>query len=67
MNGIVKFELAHAVDHDGGRSLNAPENWVNVLNFQVSYRHVTSYARHLFYFTTLQQRRLQEGQGGGTG
>ena len=36
MNGIVKYEVSRAVDHDGGRSLNSPGSWGNVDDFRVS-------------------------------
>ena len=36
MNAVVKYELSRTVDHEGGRSLSAPGNWVNVIAFQVS-------------------------------
>ena len=36
VNGIVKYEVSRAVDHDGGRSLNVPGSWSNVDDFQVS-------------------------------
>ena len=36
VNGIVKYEVSRAVDHDGGRSLNISGNWSNVDDFQVS-------------------------------
>ena len=36
VNGIVKYEVSHAVDHDGGRSLNSFDSWSNVDDFQVS-------------------------------
>ncbi|KAK2161992.1 hypothetical protein NP493_1549g00001, partial [Ridgeia piscesae] len=34
VNGIVKYEVSRAVDHDGGRSLNSPDSWSNVDDFQ---------------------------------
>ena len=36
VNGIVKYEVSRAVDHDGGRSLNSPGTWGNVDDFKVS-------------------------------
>ncbi|KAK2152778.1 hypothetical protein NP493_2407g00005 [Ridgeia piscesae] len=34
VSGIVKYEVSRAVDHDGGRSLNSPDSWSNVDDFQ---------------------------------
>ncbi|KAK2162034.1 hypothetical protein NP493_1547g00041 [Ridgeia piscesae] len=34
VNGIVKYEVSHSVDHDGGCSLNSPDSWSNVDDFQ---------------------------------
>ncbi|KAK2158684.1 hypothetical protein NP493_1763g00001 [Ridgeia piscesae] len=34
VNGIVKYEVSHAVDNDGGCSLNSSDSWRNVDDFQ---------------------------------